>query len=423
MIQRIYLSNIEQWLWKEKIIILKWARQVWKTTLLKNIKENLEKWNNYCVYLDADNLNNSSIFNTPWDLIYYLELKHDLKNKDFMYIFIDEFQYIKNAWLFLKNLFDNYKTKIQIIASWSSSLEITKNTEFLTWRTIEFYIDRISFFEFFKYKTWVNKDKILLNDFEQIVKFYNLFKNDLEKYFLEYLSFWWYPEVVITDNENQKLDILNSIIKTYIEKDIANFLKIENITWFNNLIKLLSSQKWNLINQSELSATLWISRNTISKYLDIIKWTFIFNYIPPFFSNVRKEISKMPKVYCEDLWISSLVLWETFSLSNKIDLWSIVENFVYKALSQINNYNKLYYYRTIWWAEIDFILEDFEKNISLIEVKYRTKINRLKIFNDFIKNHNVKIKNQIIISKNTLSYSDWLFEIPACLFDLITINI
>jgi predicted AAA+ superfamily ATPase len=35
--------------------------------------------------------------------------------------------------------------------------------------------------------------------------------------------------------------ILREIIETYIEKDVANFLKIDNITAFNNLIKLLSS--------------------------------------------------------------------------------------------------------------------------------------------------------------------------------------
>jgi predicted AAA+ superfamily ATPase len=66
-------------------------------------------------------------------LIYFLNFKVDLENIDEMiYLFIDEFQYIKNAGLFLKNIFDKYKTKLQIIVSGSSSLEITKNTEFLT---------------------------------------------------------------------------------------------------------------------------------------------------------------------------------------------------------------------------------------------------------------------------------------------------
>jgi predicted AAA+ superfamily ATPase len=47
---------------------------------------------------------------------------------------------------------------------------------------------------------------------------------------------------------------------------------------------------------------------TVNKYLDILEWTFIFSRVFPFFQNVRKEISKMPKIFIEDLSIKNYSL-------------------------------------------------------------------------------------------------------------------
>lgn len=418
MIKRDYVKIIEKWLWKEKILILKWARQVWKTTILKEIKSKLDLDWEKCVFLYADDISNENIFSSLDDFIYFLELKHNFKSEKYIYIFIDEFQYIKNAWLFLKNVFDRYSKKLQIIVSWSYSLEITKSTEFLTWRNIEFYIDRVSFKEFFHYKTNLNID-LSISNFVELEKFYNFMKNDLNRYFIEYLSFWWYPEIVKTSNESDKIEILSSIYKNYVEKDIIHFLKIENIQAFNNLIKILSSQVWNLVNQSELSNTLWISRNTTIKYLDILRWTFIFNYISPYYTNIRKELNKMPKVFWEDLWIINYLLWKNFSLKNDIDLWAIVENFVYKKLKSINKYNNLYFYQTISKREIDFVLEDFEKNIYVYEVKYRNKVKIPSIFNSFWESYVKVLKWKYVITKDYLWKENEVYFIPSSLFWII----
>jgi len=358
MIKRDVVYKIEHWLWKEKIIILKWARQVWKTTLMKEVEKYIKKDNNISVFLQADKLDNSSIFKSPDSLIVYLKNKYDFPNK-YIYLFIDEFQYIEEAGLFLKNIFDEYKDKLQIIVSGSSSLEITKNSEFLTWRAITFYIDRITFYDFFNFKEAVNNSsKFKLNNFKELEKFYTVFKPSLEKHFLDYITYWAYPEVVSTINLSDKKDIIDQIIQTYIEKDIVNFLKIENVRAFNDLVKLLSSSIWGLININEISSTLNISMQSVNKYIDILEWTFVFSRIKPFFKNVRKELSKMPKIFVEDLSIKNYSLREFNSINDKIDLWSEVENFVYTELSKVYKKDQIFFYRTISKAEIDFVIEE-----------------------------------------------------------------
>jgi hypothetical protein len=47
--------------------------------------------------LNADKLLKDDIFETPDDLINFINSKYIFSNKNKLYLFIDEFQYIKNA--------------------------------------------------------------------------------------------------------------------------------------------------------------------------------------------------------------------------------------------------------------------------------------------------------------------------------------
>ena len=420
MIKREILNKIKYWLNKEKIIILKWARQVWKTTLMKKIESHLnEDKKNVTVFLQADKIDNYDIFKTPDSLITYLNIKYNFPNT-YIYLFIDEFQHIKEAWMFLKNIFDEYRDKLQIIVSGSSSLEITKNSEFLTWRAINFYIGRIGFSDFFAFKENVNNTKkIELDNFSEIEKFYSVFKNALEKHFMDYITYWAYPEIVSVNNVYEKEAIINQIVETYIQKDIIDFLHIENIKAFNDLIKVLSSNIWNLVNINEIASTINVSMQTVNKYIDILEWTFVFSRVRPFYKNTRKELSKMPKIFVEDLSIKNYSLREFDSLSKKIDLWVEVENFVYTELRKIYNKDQIFFYRTVSKAEIDFIIEDAFESYIPIEVKYRNKVWLQKVMKNFEENYNVSKK--IIITKDILKKEEGVYYIPACMLSFIDI--
>jgi len=416
ILRKKYIEEILNWIWKEKIIILKGARQVWKTTLMKYFEEKLKKDWKKTFFVIADDLDNDFL-KSPYYFIEYLKIKFDFENlKEKLYVFIDEFQYIENAWMFLKNIFDKHKNNLQLIVSWSSSLEITKNTEFLTGRTVNFYIDRLSFKEFFDYKFNIKK-VFKLEEIEEIKNFYEIFKKDLEIAFLEYLNFWWYPEWVITKTKKDKQKVIEELVKSYIQKDVALFMKVENISAFNNLIKILASNIWELVNVNELSGTLNISIQTVNRYLDILEWTFIFSKIRPFFSNTRKELSKMPKIFIEDLWIKNYILNDFDWVYEKIDIWQEVENFVYTELRKKMEKERIYFYRTISKSEIDFVLENKYNLYDILEVKYRNKVSIPIQFSRFEWKYNVWKK--IIITKNICKFENWVYFIPACVFWLI----
>jgi uncharacterized protein len=101
------------------------------------------------VFLLMDDLRISSQIRTPQDLIQLLRFEYGYQDGEEYYLFLDEFQVIPESGIFLKNLYDAYPN-LHIIASGSSSLEITKNTEFLTGRKILFDITPFSFREFLR---------------------------------------------------------------------------------------------------------------------------------------------------------------------------------------------------------------------------------------------------------------------------------
>lgn len=401
------IEIIDSW----KIIILRWPRQVWKTTLMKDIQSYLS--DKKTIFLNMDDLDLKSKISTPKDLLNYIKYEFWYIENESITIFLDEFQNIENAGVFLKNIYDTYKN-ISLICSWSSSLEITKNFEFLTGRKIMFDITWFTFLEYLKTRNFKNIDvRFDLKNFDEIKWFYNFYWKDLNIFLQEYLTLWWYPEIVLT-KWNLRQKIAKDIIETYIKKDITSFLKVENIWAFNNLIKIFASQIWNLVNKSEINTTLWISINTLVKYIEILEGTFIVNLVNPYFSNIRKEISKMPKIYFNDLWMRNYILYWNLDMLQSQDIWELVENFIFNELKQKENI-AVNFYRTISKSEIDFIFQKTFDEIIPIEVKYRSKVSIPESIKNFNENYKNKVKQNIIFTKDILDKKDNIYMIPSSL--------
>ena len=59
-------------------------------------------------------------------------------------------------------------------------------------------------------------------------------------------------------NKTERIEELQDIYNSYIQKDIKSLIKGEDISAYNNLLKVLASQAGNLLNINELSNTLKI---------------------------------------------------------------------------------------------------------------------------------------------------------------------
>jgi len=366
MISRIIKNKIKEKLFQWKIIILYWARQVWKTTLSKEILKEF-KWKKK--YLSLDLFSNQQIldYKNPQKFIDYF--------KDFDFIILDEAQNIENIWIILKILVETYPEK-QFIATWSSSFELAnKINEPLTWRNFKFHLYPISVQELRQ-----NYDLFFIND-------------NLENL----LIYWSYPEVFWVW-EDEKKERLNLLSWDYLYRDIFKFEWIKKSNYIKKILQLLALQVWSQVSYNEIWQKLWLNHVTVQKYIDILEQAFIVFRLHSFSRNIRNELTKSVKIYFWDLWVRNSLIQNFNKIDLRQDIWALWENFLIVERMKKNHYENffknVYFWRNTNWSEIDFI-EEFDWKLDVFEFKWWDKKTKLpKTFSEWYPESDFQLINK-----------------------------
>ena len=414
-------KKIGPWLFEPQIILIKGARRAGKTTLLTLIKDELQKEGKKTAYFAIDQLIHEPFWKNSSVFYNFLRNEYDLESDTPLFVFLDEIQYLEDPGLFLKTLYDVAKGRLKILVTGSSTLELSKTREFLPGRKIEFVLERFSFLEFWRLQS--GKDKVTTFEADELAAlndFYQAYYSRLEDAFTEYLTWGGYPEVVLIKGKHKKETMLKNILNTYLEKDVSVLFHLQNISNFNKLIRLLASQVGELLNKKELSSTLSMHFHTLVSYLDLLSGTFVFDLVTPFFSNVRKELSKMPKVFARDLGIIQCVRPDFFMDYTLID-GHRVENFVYRHLLEHFDTNEIHFYRKRGGAEIDFVVTSATGYI-LIEVRFRKgrQLKPPRAMETFKELYGDQVHRRIVVTQDYLAYKGKCLFIPAPLFPFLS---
>lgn len=350
-IKRKILGEISRWIDEKKILILNGARQVGKTTILKEIKKELKEKNKNCIYLNLESFQAADRLNANPDNIFDFIPDKNL----FWYVFIDEIQILDEPSRFLKYIYDAYDN-LKLIITGSTNLEIkAKLQDSLAGRKITFYISPLSLDEILDYEKLDKKTK---NPIE---------RQKIDKVFEEYLLFGGLPEIYLEKDKEKKKKLLKEYLGTYVNKDIRALISKINVSKFNQLNITLSHLIGNLVNKSKISNDLNINSRTLDRYLDLLKYSFIFDFISPYFSNPVTQIKKMQKVYCFDFGVRNAILNNFIEIDLREDRGKLFENFVYLKLKE--NYQEIFFWRTVKGSEIDFVYQ--ENGLNIIEAKYK----------------------------------------------------
>ena len=79
MYPRKVVKDIEKYLDKKEIVILLWARQVWKTSIMKYFFSEIKEQK---IWFNLDKISNCEIFSRAENVLSYLKLKNiDLNEK------------------------------------------------------------------------------------------------------------------------------------------------------------------------------------------------------------------------------------------------------------------------------------------------------------------------------------------------------
>lgn len=334
---------------EDEVLLLIGARQAGKTTLLRQLDRFLKEKGATTHFLNLEDPEYLELLNASPKNLFKL-FPFDLKKKTT--VFIDEVQYLSNPTNFLKYLYDEYRGRIKIVASGSSAFYIDRKfKDSLAGRKRIVTVLTLSFRDFLVFKGEGGLAKrdfgdLTLSEKEKVVLSYR-----------EYLIFGGYPRVVLAPLE-EKREVLQDIAYSYVKKDIFE-AGVRQEETFYKLFKILSAQIGNLVNANELAGTLGVSKTSIDSYLTIMQKSFHLHLIRPFSKNIRKELTRMPKVYFLDLGLRNFFVNNFNSYDLREDKGPLLENAVYRQLLDAQNRKdtgEIRFWRTVQKDEIDFIV-------------------------------------------------------------------
>ncbi|MFH1565369.1 MAG: ATP-binding protein [bacterium] len=368
--RKIY-NKIKKTIRNKEIIILTGMRRVGKTTLYKMFFNEIMSKNK--IFLDLENPIEQKIFEEQdYNNIIFNFKEYGLNLKSRAYVFIDEIQAMPEVVKAIKYLYDHYDIKFFLTGSSSYYL---KNffPESLAGRKIVFELFPLDFEEFLIFKSGDAEIKKFYKNFKQKTKNKNLILYEkTKKYYDEYLNHGGFPEVVLSENKDDKFLKLQDIFKSYFEKDVKVLADFKEIKVFRDLILLLMQRVGSKIEITKLSAQLSVSRETIYSYLSFLEQTYFVNFISPFSKNVDREVSGSKKVYLCDNGLLNYFA--------KASEGALFENSVFLNLRK---YGVINYYQKRTGSEIDFILNQkiaIEAKIKGSDFDYK----KLKKISDFL---------------------------------------
>jgi predicted AAA+ superfamily ATPase len=267
-------------------------------------------------------------------------------------LFIDEAQRIADIGINLKILKDEIPD-LKILVTGSSSLSIAgKVSEPLTGRKLTYNLYPVS----------VQELTIQYNEFE--------INDQLE----ELMIFGSYPEIKTTTNFAEKVRLLQEITGSYLYKDVLELSYLKNPHKITDLLKALALQIGSEVSIHEISKLLGLNRETVERYIHLLEESFVIFRIKAFSRNLRKEISKMDKIYFYDLGIRNTLIDNHNPIDKRNDIGMLWENFILAERLKFVKYNNInvsrYYWRTYTGAEIDYVEESGEI-LQAYEIKYK----------------------------------------------------
>lgn len=183
-----------------------------------------------------------------------------------------------------------------------------------------------------------------------------------------------YPQLAVTKDIDRRLWYA-SYIQTYLERDIRGLYDIGSLREFHRFLQLLSVRCSQIINMSSFATDIGVSVTTIKRWLSVLEAGRIIFLLPPYFNNLGKRITKMPKVYFLDTGLACYLagIRDRNQLLEGPMAGALFENFciqeTVKIFANTGEQPRLSYLRTNNGLEVDLIIEGSNMRPLPVEIK------------------------------------------------------
>ena len=362
-LQRKIFSSLEDHIEKKQVTVITGMRRTGKTTLVKELLSHIKSENK--LFIDLERMDNRVLFTEKnYDNIINSLGQRGLNFNQKVFLALDEIQLVPEIVSVIKYLYDKYT--IKFILTGSSSFYL-KNlfSESLSGRKKIFELYTLNFSELLTFNDVSFKENVFYK------KNFNPAEYErLKFYYEQYIIFGGFPEVVLSKKTEDKKDLLNDIISSYINVDIKTISVLRNSQNIFNLVKMLAGRTGTRLDYTKLSSLTGISRPTLYNYLYLLEQSFLITLVPVIAKNPDKEIVKAKKIFFNDNGILNVL--------SDISSGAKFENSVFNQLRHLGEIN---YYALKSGKEIDFILNkgfafEVKETPSENDVKYLKNLSR-----------------------------------------------
>ncbi|MEX2490085.1 MAG: ATP-binding protein [Pseudomonadales bacterium] len=336
MLERHITAKLKATIAQVPAVALLGARQVGKTTLAKAIAEHIDS-----IYLDLE---------APDDLLKLSDPVSFLNTHADKLVILDEIHRSPELFPVLRGLIDKNREQDrragQFLLLGSASMDLMRQSS-------ESLAGRISYLE---------------------MSGLNLVEVDGNQQARQRL--WLrggFPDSYLAANDDQAMDWLEDLIRTYLERDIPQMGFRVPAARLRRLWTMLAHLQGETVNYSRLASNMEVDAKTVTHYIDILTDLLLVRRLEPWHTNVKKRLVKSPRYYVRDSGILHRLLGINIYdelMSNPV-LGKSWEGFVIENIHSILPARaETCFYRTAAGAEIDLVIKMPSSEIWAIEIKY-----------------------------------------------------
>ncbi len=334
-----YVKKIYPYLERKEILVLKGIRRAGKSTLVKQLIQELinnKTDRKKILYLNLEDYNFAN--NLSIDLLEQVlsTYRNYSGNDSKTYFFIDEIQMIDGWERWVRTKYDlDDKIKFVITGS-SASLISAELSTLLTGRNLSFKIMPLSFSEFIEFSS--------------------------TKSLQDYLKFGGFPEVVLENDEEKKTFILQQYFEDIIHKDIIDRYNIRNTRQLINIARSIVSNSSSKVSINKLSKVFGISKDTLSLYITYMINAYLLYEVRyfSFSATIRHDVTKLSKLFALDNGLINAV-----DIKYSKNEGKLFENAV--LIKLLERYDEVSYWSELQ-SEVDFVVDKKAINVTSADI-------------------------------------------------------
>ena len=265
-----------------------------------------------------------------------------------IYVALDEVHQVPQWEKFVRGVYDRGDEVKFYVTDSSSHLLSQEYGRALTGRTYSNLIYPLSFQEFLSFK---NHDDLLNSD--------NRCSPELRHLLREYLEFGGFPQVVLSDGEEVKRQLLKEYYSAIIEKDIASRYQVRDMRQLKEFCLLVMTQNGLSMSGYLAEKKQGISQPTANKFLSYLEEVLLMVPANYFSFSLAQQQKRPRKFFSIDTGLYNAV---SFKFSENIG--RVFENAVFLALKRSGA--EVFYWQDK--QETDFVVREGRAVKRLINV-------------------------------------------------------